>query len=105
MPKVRVHIVVLADGEFGVQPPVVSADKNDSITVINTTAEDAVFRFETTTVFQGGDQTVSLKANGGKKNLPIAGTAPDGVYPYQVVMLKSGKKAKGNSDPSIIIDN
>jgi hypothetical protein len=28
-----------------------------------------------------------------------------GVFDYQVLMIKSGKKAKGNSDPVIVIEN
>lgn len=104
MPKVRVHVVQLADGEFAVQPAAVSADKNDSVTVINMTDEDLVFRFEHTTVFNGGEKLEVVKSKQ-KKNIAIVNTAPDGVYPYQVVMLKSGKKAKGNSDPALIIDN
>ena len=35
----------------------------------------------------------------------VPANPPAGIYEYQILMLKSGKSAKGNSNPAIIIDS
>ena len=102
MPSVRV-CVVESNGDFFVQPAAVAAEKNDSLRIHNLTNEDLVFRIDATSPF-GAEQTVLVK-KGSKAKIPVSNTAADGPYPYQILMVQSGKKAKGNSDPMLIIDN
>jgi hypothetical protein len=98
-----VHVIE-SGGDFFVQPPIVSAEKNDSLRIINTTNEDLVFNLGVPNVVAPNDQTKLVKKNS-KEAVNILNTAVDGTHQYQIVMLASGKKAKGNSDPVLIIDN
>jgi hypothetical protein len=47
-----------------------------------------------------------VKKKGGNPHAgkAVGNSAKEGVYDFQVVMLKTGKKAKGHSDPMVIID-
>lgn len=103
MPKVRIHVIE-SGGDFFVQPPTVSAEVTDSLRIINTTNEDLVFRLSTNGIVAAGDQT-KIVASKDRVNVAILNAAPLGAYVYQILMVTSGKKAKGNSDPVLIIDN
>jgi hypothetical protein len=112
MPKVRVRIFE-RDGEFYVEPPTVflgysaTAADNDKLRIFNSTAEDLVFQIDSDEVFgaAAGTQAQLIKA-GKSAKIPVVATAVDGKeYAYRIFMVKSGKKAKGNSDPVLIIDN
>lgn len=104
MAKTKTYIVE-KDGEFLVQPAITSADLGDTWKIFNTTSEDLVYRFaDGTSPFTGGSQLDDLKV-GGKLTRTIQTTGVAGSYTYEIFVRKSGKKAKGNSDPSIIIDN
>lgn len=108
----RVH-VYQADGEFRVHPPVIELDgtpgmgSGDKLEVVNHTTEDVVCYFE------GGLLDVNpvsepVKKGGGKSNQKKAHTQGAGnikMGAYHVFMVQSGKKAKGNSDPMMIIEN
>ena len=103
MPKVRIQVIE-SGGDFFVHPPTVSAEVTDTLRLINTTNEDLLFRFSTNGIVGAGDQT-KIVASGTRVNVAILNTAPLGAYVYQIIMIASGKKAKGNSDPVLIIDN
>jgi hypothetical protein len=111
-------VVVERNGEFFVEPPMVIMSKpkagpppvpGDSIMIINTTSEDLVLRIEAPGVFGAAAVLRVLAKRGGGAGSRFVGDvqngAADGEYPYQVLMIQSGKKAKGNSDPMIIIDD
>ena len=103
MAKVRVHITE-SGGDFFVQPPVISAEAGDVIKIINTTNEDLVFRMDNA-VLGAADQTKVIKKKD-RGGVTVLGTAVAGTsVSYQILMIDSGKKAKGNSDPLLIIDN
>ena len=104
MPKIRVHVIE-SGGDFFVQPGIVSAEKNDSFRIINRTNEDLVFYIKDASVLKNAsDQTKVVDATK-KVAIDLSNNAADGSYEYQILMVQSGKKAKGNSDPVLIIDN
>ena len=107
--KVRVHVYE-SDSEFRVFPPVIELDASgpkDDLDFVNHTAEDMVCYFDAGLLGagaiseavgkQGGKSGIKKPHSQGAGNLKIA--------KYQVFMVQSGKKAKGNSDPVIIIEN
>ena len=101
-------MVLEKDGEFYVDPPAVELEfkagpgNADELKVINRTNEDLVWRVEDPAAF--GAAVLEIVP---KKKISPAKTAQNvsGVFEYQVLMIRSGKKAKGNSDPVIIIEN
>jgi hypothetical protein len=103
MPKIRVHVVKIGD-DFFVQPGIVSGDKNDTLRIINNTTEELLFRFTTSGVVDPNDQTKFVGANA-RETVSFVASPTLGAHSYQIIMLGSGKKAKGNSDPVLIIDN
>jgi len=111
MPPKNIHVYVYeSDGELRVHPPLVTADSNgpDKLVLHNNTNEDLVFCFgpkslhATDPTFHGVNSkgtatTGPVKSQGG------AGSAE--MFPFQVVAFRAGKKAKGNSDPMLIVEN
>src|SRR5262245_27190817 len=102
--KKKVHVIAKGD-EFIVDPPAVELDGQggDQLKLVNRTQEDLVWSVQDTTAFGGGAVLEIVKS----KRISPAKTAQNvsGVFEYQVLMIKSGKKATGNSDPVIIIEN
>ena len=107
MAETKVYVVA-RDGEFFVFPPAIVLTDDDVLKIMNMTKEDLAFVVPTNDPF-GTDVCDVVKKKG--SNQPHGGRQvakgqkqkPD-VYTYQITMLQSGKKAKGNSDPMIIID-
>jgi hypothetical protein len=99
-------MVIEKDGEFFVDPPAVELEFKpgaaDELKIINRTNEDLVWRVEDAAAF--GAAVLEIVP---RRKISVAKTAQNvsGVFDYQVLMIKSGKKAKGNSDPVIIIEN
>ena len=109
MPKKKKVLVLFKDGEFVVDPPTVELEftgggggGGDQLRLVNRTNEDLVWSLEDTTAF-GAPILEIVKSN--KLSPPKTVANVTGVFEYQVLMIKSGKKAKGNSDPVIIIEN
>jgi hypothetical protein len=94
-----------SDDEYRVYPPVVVLRKNDDLEIGNTTDEDLEW-----STSQDALNPASGKVGSGKKEK--AGKARDqkkkySAYSYTVTMtltIGTKKKAKGNSDPVIIIE-
>jgi hypothetical protein len=106
MAKKRKVLVLFKDGEFVVDPPTVELEfqggNGDQLRLVNRTNEDLVWSLEDAAAF-GAPILEIVKSN---KLSPLKTAANiTGVFEYQVLMIKSGKKAKGNSDPVIIIEN
>jgi len=101
----RVQIVE-KDGEFYAEPGSIELDpgspSNKTLKIVNRTGEDLTWVVTNTTLF-GAVVAETVAARGISTLKTVAAAAPAGVYEYQIIM-KSGKKAKGNSDPVIIID-
>jgi len=94
------------EGELRVYPPViVLAAGTDDLEIVNSSNENVEVNIPDG-VFQGnnGNPPIKEKVNPGKsaKSAKAVGTAQAAVY--TVTGLSSKKKAKGNSDPVIIID-
>jgi len=103
----KVHIYE-SDGEYRVHPPLVELDGSvpDTLVVKNNTTDDLVF-YVGPKVFHATDP-VARPLEAGKKVTLTAqsqGANNSNAFTYQVMVPKSGKKAKGNSDPVIIIEN
>jgi hypothetical protein len=100
--------VVFENDEFKVVPPKVKLKFNkrdkigDQLTLENRAGEELVWILQDPRPF--GQEVLEIVKNGKDSPERTARDAP-GEYPYQVLMISSGKKAKGNSDPVIIIEN
>ena len=109
----KAHVFLDSDGEFRVYPPVIVADaangagNRDDIEFVNHTDEDMVF-FVEAAVFSAAPDAGTAPKHGGKsgaKKVHSSGAGQSVLHTYQVFMVQSGKKAKGNSDPVIIVEN
>lgn len=107
-------LIYEADGDYRVFPPVIRLDAAgggagaEKLTLTNMSNDDLVFyagadvldnaNKPTTEAIPAGESVISkpVKSNGNGKRK---------IFSYQVVSPKTGKKAKGSSDPKIIIDN
>lgn len=108
-------VIVEREGEFFVQPAVAVLEKDssegsngrdhDRLKIYNATDEDAEFRIGSDVPF--GDATPKRAPIGSRRSiqLQVVDTAVEGSYIYEVWMVASRKKAHGNSDPMLIIEN
>lgn len=106
MANQKAHVVKRND-TFFVLPPMVDLSPGDKWKVVNHTAEDLWLTISPLLIDDGSPNPVSISqsiASGRNSLLKIHNNAPLGAYEYQIIMLKSGTKAKGNSDPMVIID-
>jgi hypothetical protein len=99
------------DGEFRVHPALIELNGDstggDDIEFVNNTDEDLVFFFRHD-LFDNDGFAEAVKKKGKKTTSKKAKSQGNGnvtVSAYQVLMMPSGKKAKANSDPVIIIEN
>ena len=107
--KVRVHVYE-ADGEFRVHPAVVDLDAaapKDDIDWFNHTDEDMVCYFGPGLLDANATSELVAKKGGKSETRKPHSQGQDKLKfaTYQIFMVQSGKKAKGNSDPVIIIEN
>ena len=107
-------IVYDADGEYRVFPPVIRLNAAnggagaEKLTISNSTDEDLVLYAGADVLDNGGNPTLDIvKAGKSLISKPVKsnGNGNTKVFSYQLVAPKSGKKAKGSSDPKIIIEN
>ncbi len=110
MAKVNVFIVQ-QDGEFVVQPAITVLDPaaGDKLKIFNMTKDDIVFRLDlpvgsASPFTAAGNESLDDIPKGGVLTRQVLGAAPAATYTYEIFMRQSGKKAKGNSDPMLIID-
>lgn len=105
MPKRKVHVFD-KQGEYFAEPPIIELTGADQLRIINHTDEDLIWRFSDTTAFTGGAiLEVVPKKGGSPQKSPVNTANFFGVFSYQLIGVTSGKKAKGNSDPVIIVEN
>jgi hypothetical protein len=106
MPKKKKVFVVRRNDEFFVIPPVIDLEfkggNGDELKLQNKTDEDLLWVVSDAIAF--GNAVQEIVAAKGTSTAKTAQNVSD-LFEYQVLMLKSGKKAKGNSDPVIIIEN
>ena len=107
-------IVYDADGEYRVFPPVIRLNaanggaNAEKLTVSNATDEDLAFYAGSDVIDNSGNPTLDIVKAGKSfttKAVKSNGNGNTKVFSYQLVAPKSGKKAKGNSDPKIIVEN
>ena len=103
----KVHIYESGDA-YKAHPPFVELDgaTNEQIVIKNNTADDMVF-YVGAKAFHATDP-VARPLEAGKKITLTAqsqGAGNSNAFPYHVIVPKSGKKVKGNSDPVLIIEN
>lgn len=106
MAKKRV-MVFERGGELVAEPPVADLTGGDVMRIVNNTDEDLVWIVSDITIFTGGQPVVETI---GARKLSTPKTAVNtanfaATVPYQLIAIKSGRKAKGNSDPVIIVEN
>jgi|RhiMetdeSRZDD1v2_1073273.scaffolds.fasta_scaffold1965108_2 hypothetical protein len=94
------------NGEFVVEPAVIELSGGDQLRLLNNTDEDLLWIVSNGNLFNGGafsDNVTAHKPSNPKNPVNTANFADFAAY--QVIMIKSGKKARGNSDPVIIVEN
>lgn len=103
--------IYAADGEYRVYPPVIELDgsggNTDDIEFFNDTDEDAIFYFGPG-LFDNGSFSEPVEKGKKKKTSKKAKSQGPGnrkAATYQIVLMPSGKKARGQSDPVIIVEN
>lgn len=106
MPK-KVHIYE-SDGEYRAHPPLVELDggTSEQLVIKNNTGDDLVFYIGAKALH--ATDPVAKPIESGKKITVTAvsqGAGNSNAYPYHVLVPKSGKKVKGNSDPVLIVEN
>ena len=102
----KVHIFE-NDGEFRVFPATTQLDaaNDDEIEFVNHTNEDAVFYLGPGLVDTDGIAEAVPKGKPKKKKAKKTNPGNFRISSYQVILVPSCKRARGNSDPVIIIDN
>jgi hypothetical protein len=104
----KVHVFE-NDGEYRVHPPTVELDgsggNTDDLDIVNHTGEELLFYFGPG-LFDNGAHSATIPKNGNKKTNKAKSQGSKGkAATYKIFGVDSGKKAKGNSDPVIIIEN
>jgi hypothetical protein len=102
----KVHIIE-NEGEYRVHPPLVelNATNGDELQVKNNTSDDLVFYVGPKVFHATNPVAKAIQAGDKVKFTAVAQTGDGNAYTYQILAPKTGKKAKGNSDPVIIIEN
>ena len=105
----KVHVFE-NEGEYRVHPPAVTLDgsggNTDDLDIVNHTGEEIIFYFgpglfASTALFD----TVAKNGGNKKTNKAKSQGSSGKAAAYKIFGVESGKKAKGNSDPVIIIEN
>jgi hypothetical protein len=100
--KVRVYVYKDTEGidSYRVFPGIVILEKNDDLELVNVSGDTAIWRMPAGP-FSNLPVTESVPNKNGKTKKVLSNAEAQAVE-YEV--LVKGKKAKGNSDPVIIID-
>ena len=103
----KVHVYESSDHEYRVEPPLIEVKvTTDTMKVRNHSNDNLVF-YVIGGAFHATDPLLvplppkQLTTIGTPVVQPVTGTQ----YSYQIINPKNGKKAKGNSDPVLIVDN
>jgi hypothetical protein len=113
MAKKRVHVHE-RNGEFFVEPAVLELNgppgggggggAADTVRLVNHTGEDLIWNVPAG-VFQANPVIQPVARRSLSPSFTAQSHPNPGYHEYQVLMVQSGKKAKGNSDPVIIIED
>ena len=103
----KVHVYESSDHEYRVEPPLIEVKvTTDTMKVRNHSNDDLVF-YVIGGAFNAANPLIvplppkTLTTIG----TPVAQAVTGTLYDYQIINPKNGKKAKGNSDPVIIVEN
>jgi hypothetical protein len=103
----KVHVYESSDHEYRVEPKLVELKQGaDTLKVKNHSNDELVF-FVTSGAFNANNpQVTSLPPKVMTTvGVPISQGSSGTLYVYQIMHPQSGKKAKANSDPVLIIEN
>ena len=102
MPKKRAYVYKETDGidEYRVYPGIVILQKNDDFELVNVSGDVAIWKMPAGP-FSDVPVTESVPNKQGKNKTVKANAQAQAV---EYVVEVNGKRAKGNSDPVIIID-
>jgi hypothetical protein len=106
MANQKTHVVKRGE-ELLVLPPMADLCPRNKWKIVNHTGAKLLVTLSAPLIDDGSADPVPLKeeiAAGGHLPLRIHKHAKEDVYEYTIKDAKSGKKAKGNSDPMVIID-
>jgi hypothetical protein len=105
MAERKVHVYESSDNEYRVEPPLIEVRQTtDTMKVRNHSNDDLLF-YVTGGAFNAASPQVTplppkTLTTIGSPAPQVAGT----LYTYQIINPKNGKKAKGNSDPVLIVE-
>ena len=107
MPDQKVHVYESSDNEYRVEPPLIEVKAvTDTMKVRNHSNDDMVFYVIGGAFLASNPVIVALPP---KKlttiGTPVTQATTGTLYTYQIINPKNGKKAKGNSDPVLIVEN
>jgi hypothetical protein len=114
MPNKNLHVYVVdVDGELRVIPPTLNADgsgtpgNRDKLILHNNTGEDMIFCFGPRALHAANPVFLNVGPGAASPAQEVIqkGNGNAELFTYQAVAFRSGKKAKGNSDPILIIEN
>jgi hypothetical protein len=94
------------DGSFIARPAKVHLHPGDTFVLTNNTNQPLVFRLDSRVPFGSQPRLAEI---GKGKTMRRRARRPSWTghkeFAYQILMIESGRKARGNSDPVIVIDN
>lgn len=102
----KVHVYESSDHEYNVDPPLIEVKQGTDVMKIRNHSNDELVFYVTGGAFGATPQLTPLPP----RTLTTIGSpalqATSGTqYSFQILHPKSGKKAKANSDPVLIVDN
>lgn len=108
--KKKLIVYTASDGELRVQPPVIDLDFADTngpeqLVIRNLAGEDLVMYVGANAFGANPVGEPILKGARVTKPVVTQGAGVTNTYALQLFGAQSGKKAKGNSDPVIIVEN
>jgi hypothetical protein len=103
----RVHVYESSDHEYRVEPPLIEIRQaTDNLKVRNHSNDDLLFYVIGGAFHAANPQVVVLPPKALTTiGSPVLQGATGTLYNYQIINPKNGKKAKGNSDPVLIVKN
>jgi hypothetical protein len=107
MAKVLTVKVAQHGRTFVVRPAEARLHPGDTFKLVNTTGQPMLFRLKSRVPFGSQPRLVEVRERGGtmKKKARRPPWKGSREYEYQILMIESGAKGRGHSDPVIIIDN
>lgn len=103
----KVHVYESSENEYRVEPPLIEVRQTtDSLKVRNHSNDELVFYVAAGAFNNATPQVVPLPPKTMTTiGSPVVQATTGTLYAYQILQPRTGKKAKANSDPVLIVEN